>query len=267
MSARCAPLFAQPHDLPSLAVSTRATDSSQVVSPRIQSEALESLALIEDDSFNLGQPGVYKSLAAILEFGIASGDAENALALTDWSALLERRDDYRGRLVRVTGVVGRNSSWRLHTPPLDALGVISEIQIRAAEQPITCKLLMVSETADIPVGSTVTFVGYFAMIQRYYGPSGREQRAAVLVGVGPTEIVRSTAAQIPATSQGAGPWGWTIVLAGGLLVAWIALRAVTRAPPPDRGELTARQKPTVNLSDEFDAWSRSQSAEDKPNHD
>ncbi|MBI5865651.1 MAG: hypothetical protein HZB38_14310 [Planctomycetes bacterium] len=228
------------------------SEPASAPSQRAATSQPAQLSRIEDFSFSYAQPDVYALLERVREQGIAS--AGEPLAVTRWTDLLERSADYRGKMITVTGVIGRNSPWRLLDEQYAHLGVITELQLQRDDQPISCKCLLVGEAADLPLGAEVTVSGVYVMIQQYYSEARRLRQAAVLVGVGPSQVVQSVKKAAPQRSPTV---GLVAAACAALVIVWLILRrTVSRRESVRLDRLRAEHPAPRNLSEELTDWAQ-----------
>ncbi len=193
-------------------------------------DVLEGLAAAEDFAQNFDFPGFYALLRAVSRAELSPGWSGAAQELTDWRVLLERPSNFRGAALTVRGVVGRNSQWALTKPPLDRLGMLTQLELYRDDQPLACTVVLTEDARDVPLGAAIRVTGYFVMIRQYYSVSNELRPAAVLVGHGPTEIER------PAPPHDMPPMaGLAASVGGGLLLAGVLLWLARRRSRPERG--------------------------------
>jgi hypothetical protein len=212
---------------------------------------LDALSTVQDFALHFDQPAFY-----VLLRHVRAGEGVAELVsqpVSDWRVLLERPAQFRGRLVQVQGVVGRNASWTLRDPQAGELSV-TQIELSRADQPLACTLILTAPGDDIPLGAEITVSGFFLMIRQYYAASQRLRQAAVIVGRGPTRVSvgGATKAQ-PADLHRS--WQWMLAAAVlGLLAAWWFLRRMTARPLTGRGALHATTRPPLNLAEDLARW-------------
>ncbi len=232
--------------------------AAQTSEPATQAEGWElpesvraALTQARDFAFDFDQPGFYAALEYVKRSPRSPGYMQTPVEVTDWRDLLERPNDFRGRPVTIMGVVGRNKApYALESRP--ELGLVSQLELSRADQPLACTVIFTENVADIPLNATVTVTGYFVMIRAYYGPSKRVQQAALLVAAGPTTVDRS----VPRAAQtGALDWRWPVgVIAVGLVITVLLLRRPFRAGGRDYRSLRASHEAPVNLADDLARW-------------
>jgi hypothetical protein len=217
------------------------------------------LAEVSDFSFSYDGSALL-ALLRHLKSG-TPGPAEVA-ETTRWSDLLERPADFRGIAVTVTGVAGRQHSWRYRQADRADLGPIHELQLRRDDQPIVCKLVCTQDVSDVPVGAVVTMTGYFLTIQQFHSESNRLHHAAVIVGVGPTQVsteVRETGSSAPSLPV----YGILAAVAIGLLIAWFLMRRTPTRPSTAARALRAEHAAPMSLADDLAAWARDEEPRQK----
>jgi hypothetical protein len=210
-----------------------------------------ALAQERDLAFDFDQPGFYAVLEYVKRSPRSPGFMQTPVEVTDWRDLLERPNDFRGQPVTITGVVGRNKApYALESRR--ELGLVSQLELSRAEQPLTCTVIFTENVTDIPLNATVTVTGYFVMIRAYYGPSKRVQQAALLVAAGPTTVDRF----MPHAAQaGALDWWWPVgAIAVGLVITVIVLWRPFRAGRRDYHSLRASHEAPVSLADDLARW-------------
>lgn len=212
---------------------------------------------IKDFSFSYAQPGFYALLRRVKRGGLdpASPPVEGVR----WTDLLERPADFRGALLRVSGVVAGNRRWKHNSAEYEDIGYVSEVHLTQADQPLICKLILTGDASDVPLGAMIDVDGYFVTIQHYYSESKRQCQAAVFVGVGPTTI--STAG---AAGQRAVDWtGPIIATTAGFLVAYLILKRTLRGHRPIES-LRASKPAPLHLADDLADWVRREHANAGP---
>lgn len=208
---------------------------------------------IQDFTFNFDQPGFYAVVGQVKRNPHAPGFAQPPEFVSDWRALLERPHDFRGRVITLEGLVGRNKTgYGLARAP--DLGTIWQLELSHADQPLTCTAILTQDAADVPVGATIRLTGYFVMIRQYHGASQAVHQAALLVGVGPDAILRRG---VPPSE--AGPetsWLWILAaVAAGLLITFWLLRRAASAKRTGAAALRASRPAPTSLADDLAAWS------------
>jgi hypothetical protein len=209
----------------------------------------------ENGCFNFAQPGFYAVVDFVRHCPHSPGFRETPLAVHNWHDLLERALDLRGRVVTITGTVGRNKDpYTLQTHP--ELGPLCQLELHRPDQPITCTIICTENAAAVPVGAELEITGYFVMIRRYLGPSQRQQQAALIVAPGPSVI---SLAAPRATDPGTLDWRWMMsaVVAGILVTLWL-LRWSRRAAHRDPHTLRAERTAPMNLADDLADWAASE---------
>lgn len=225
-------------------------------------DVLTTLTEIEDFAFNFDQQGFYEVLQFVTHHPRGPGFQEEPVRVADWNDFLARPSAFRGRPVTISGIVGRKKDpYALKGEP--DLGYIWQLELRHPAQRATITLVLTEDAGAIPMQAQVEATGYFVMVRKYYGASGRAQAAALIVAPGVTSI-ETRATHDPAV----GHWPW-IIGAGivGLLTAVILLRRRTRVPPAEPRSLHARRSAPVNLSEDLEKWAAdempAQPAEDR----
>jgi hypothetical protein len=240
---------------------TAPTTSSTQPAGELPESVRAALAQTQDNVQNFDQPGFLAVLEFVSRSERSPGFAQTPIAVNDWRDLAERPNDFRGRPITISGVVGRNKNpWRLNSRP--DLGLISQLELSRPDQPLAITLILTPSAGDIPVNSTITVTGYFVMLRSYHTATNRLQTAALIVAPGPTSIEQTG----PATStSGEFDWTWVaIAVVGGLLLAGFVIRRAGRTSArPDLHSLTARREAPVDLSQELDQWAE----QDRPERD
>src|SRR5262245_43879806 len=207
----------------------QAQEPTSTASSELPDIVKAALAKVSDFSFSYDGDGLIALLSHLKASGKSPGYVREPVAVARWADLLEHPADFRGVPVTVTGVVGRNSAWRFQQPEHQALGAVHELQISRDDQPIICKLVFTQDVGDVAVGASVTATGYFLTIQQFYGESNRLHQAAVLVGLGPTQVTH-TAARPESSMNSTQILGVLGALTLGLIVAWFLLRKAATRP-------------------------------------
>lgn len=184
---------------------------------------LTTLQDVRDFSFDFGQPGFYE-LLRFVKFSSAADLSAAGEELENWTPLVERPRDFRGRVVTVTGIVGRNSSWRLVGAPLEALGSAWQLELRGSRVPYACTVILTQDADDIPLGARVRISGYFCLVRQYRSETNQVCQAPLLVGVGPSRVETIAPVKPRLPTAWFEPWSiggaaLTLALAG--VVIWL----------------------------------------------
>jgi hypothetical protein len=241
--------------------------ASNTSRPRESSEPAQLdavLATVQDFALNFDHPAFYLLVERMRSSPPTSEEIDRADVVSDWSTLLERPSDYRGRLITIEGLVGHNKSWQPLDPAQDHLGTLWQLELYAPRQPIAVTAVLTADAADIPLNASVRLPGRFMMIRRYPSPSDPTQmrHAALIVAVGPTSIVSSPR---PADAAPVSPWlGFSGAALAGLLAAWLILRARVRQPLRSSAALHAPRQAPMNLADDLAEWASGGEAPPRP---
>lgn len=213
----------------------------------------EALGTAVDFRFDFIQPGFYAVMRHVQDTIEPPGFGEAAESVEDWRALLERPGHFRGRAIRIRGTVGRNSSWAERDADGALRPPVWQLELQdAAGGPLACTVILARPADDIPLGAAIDVAGYFVLVRQYYDARNQVRQAALLVARAPISISLPGPAAVRPTRV---HWSWALAAAlVGLLVAWVLLRRVGRAPTDPR-TLRARQAAPESLADEFAAWS------------
>lgn len=228
-----------------------ATQSTQPAGASVPAPLLSLLRQVEDFSLAFWTPPV-QQLVRYVASQQSWPEASAAVPLRRWSDLVERPADFRGRLVAIEGIVGRNRAWRPLDPQLADLGPIWQLELWRRREPLACTVLLTSDASDIAIGSTIRVAGYFAMIRQYRTQRGEIRQAAVIVAPAPQQVL--TKLPPPTQPDGRRTWAVMAALLGGLAIAWLLLRRSTARQPTDLRTLTARRPAPLNLSRELAEW-------------
>lgn len=208
----------------------------------------DALAGIEDFRFDFDQPGFYRAVEHIRAGDVATNG--NAIELREWRDLLERPRDFRGRVVRIHGVVGANRAWTLQSRA--ELGTLHQLELYRDSEPLALTLICTESVDDVPIGAEIEAAGVFVMIRNYHSSTNQVRPAALLVATGPKRI--TTAAPQRDERKG-GTTSWLFAGAGGALVAvWLIHRANARASRTRIDTLTARKPASQSVAEEFREW-------------
>ena len=222
-------------------------------------EARRALEQVEDFSLSFSNPGFYAVLEHVKRMEAAPGHVREPIQIEDWTALMERPDDFRGLPITVEGVVGRNKAWRFEQQERQELGTVWQLELWRAGQPISVTAILTENADDIPLEATIRVSGYFVMMRQYpSGPSGLRQ-AALIVGQGPTLISQTGRAQDPRRVSKV-VLGIVAAVTLALLVVWILLRRSVRARQSTEMLLHSSGPAPVSLAKDLEAWV----AEDMP---
>ncbi|MCK4343298.1 MAG: hypothetical protein KAY37_16410 [Phycisphaerae bacterium] len=222
-------------------------------------EVRAALEKTEDCVFNVDQPGFYAVLEAVKRSPRSPGFSQTPILVDDWRDLLERPADFRGRVVTIEGIVGRNKSpYKLLQRP--ELGWFWQLELRRDDQPLACSVVLTEDAADIPLNASVKVSGYFVMIRQYYGPSNRVQQAALVVAPGPTLISR--AAPRSAGTGGGLDWRWMAgaVVLGVVITLLLLWRSAGRGRR-DLQTLRASHTAPLHLADDLETWAADEQAD------
>ena len=240
---------------PTTAPTTQAATSESTTTPaaewELPADVRAVLAQTQDFAFNFDQPGFYAVLRHVKRDPRSPGAVQPPIEVRDWRDLLERPNDFRGRPVTVEGAVGRNKNpYRLTEHP--ELGQLTQLELRRADQPIICTLILTEGAGDLPLDATVQVTGYFVMIRQYHGSGNRVQQAALIVAPGPTSM--SWKLPPPATTEGP-DWRWMVgAVAVGVVITVVLLRRTAGGLRHDVRELRARRAAPVSLADDLADW-------------
>lgn len=230
----------------SLAVAALAQTTAPTTAPALPADVRQALTGTVDFTFNFDEPGFYALLEHVATTPTPPGWNQRAVAVEDWTVLLERPSAFRGRPITITATLGRNKApYILEEYP--ALGRIYQLELSTPEQPITMTVICTSDVSDVPLGASVTVTGYFLKIRKYYDSRNQEQLGGLIVAAGPTAIDRTVATprETPEHTM------WIILaVSAGLVLAVILLRRTTghRRQARATDELRASRSAPVDLS-------------------
>lgn len=221
--------------------------------PALPADVSSALDSIEDFSFGFSQPGFYAVVEHLKAGSDLAGLAREPTPIDDWRALLERPAEFRGRLVTVEGVVGRNTQWRFEREEHRHLGLVWQLELSRAGQPIAVTLILTEDASDIPLGATIRVTGYFIMVRQYYSQTNRVRQAALVAGHGPTLITQSTTRR--RTRGGSAKLiGVIAASTAAALIVWLVLRrSVARHSHASR-QLRSSGPAPESLADDLAAW-------------
>jgi hypothetical protein len=218
-------------------------------------EVQVALRSTQDLAFNFDQPGFYALVRWVQQMPHSPGFAQAPVEVTNWQDLLERPADFRGRVVTITGVVGRNKvPYTLRSAP--DIAPLSQLELHQPDQPLACTAILTQAATDIPLGTTVRITGYFLMVRQYYEDARHVRQAALVIAPGPTELSR---AQPLAGGEYDNPLDWRWVLAAiglGLLITILLLRWNARAPRTELRDLHASHAAPTSLAEDLAQWAR-----------
>lgn len=231
-------------------------------------EVATALQDVHDFSFDLGQPGLYALLEYLKSPAAPSPAQMDSEAIDDWSVLVERPRDFRGRVVTINGVVGRNSAWRMLDDAHAGLGHVWQLEVRGERQAYPCTVLLSGDATDIPIGATIRVNGYFCFVRQYRGESGQVWQAPVVVGVGPSEVARGSAQRPLRTSDAAYAAGWLISIGVGLAAIFLGLRWFLRGGAgASRGAIEAKVKAApFSVAEDLTQWAQSEPEQQTHDH-
>lgn len=225
------------------------------------------LATVTDHAFSFDAPGFYAVLEYVRRMPLDPGHSQAPVVLTDWRQAIERPGDFRGAVVTVEGVVGRNSSWQYADRERRArYGTNWQLELSRPGVPVACTLICTQDVGEIGLGSTIRATGYFVMARQYALERGRIGHALLVVAKGPTVVERAGPPHAPQVS-------WTNVAlgAGGavLLALLVLVRILTRRAPRSRTDLRALRAahaPSQSLADDLASWAESESSDADGSH-
>ena len=238
-----------------------ATQTSQPPGATVPAPLFDALRQIEDLAFAFWTEPVQQLVRYVASQPLWP-DASAAIRVERWSDLLERPADFRGRLVWIEGIVGRNRAWKPLDPKLADLGPVWQLELWRRREPLACTVLLTDDASDIPIGATVRVAGYFAMIRQYRDTRGQVRQAALVVAPGPQQVLT----KLPPAARRDGRRSWAVLAAviGGLAIAWLLLRRTTARQPTDLRTLTASRPAPLNLSRELAEWASQPAAQPHP---
>ncbi len=273
---------------PQAATAPRAEPSPSFASPSagaafmsLPPRLAEELATVADFALNFDHAAFYglvawtkqrpELLAAPPEAPSMSGEAVPdmppptqplagaALAAPDWRVLLDRPGDFRGRIVALDGLVGRNKN-PFCSERYPELGEIHQLELQRADQPLAISLFCTQSVADIPVGARVRVRGWFLMIRNYPDARGGQRQAAVLITTAPYAVERAAAGTL--ADAGGLDWRWLLAaLLGGAVIVLLLLRNGTGRSRTDPRTLRAAHPAPHSVAEDFQEW-----VEKEPSH-
>lgn len=210
-------------------------------------EGRRLLADVRDFVFSFDDPGFYWFCRFVAD-GKAAGllnaaqppsgqDGATADAPQDWTQMMERPSDYRGRIVVVEGFLQRVSAFDV--PNRRQVGRLYQCELSQRDSRGFCTLVCVNDPGDVPLHSRVRAAGFFIKARRYRSSDGDE-------GAGPL-IVASSLMMIDASPVEAGGgnegvnrtirYGLFVGVAGLALMWWYLRGALRRGRDrtPPRG--------------------------------
>ncbi len=249
--AACAPA-AQPPVPATAPASEPASAPAAQAAAELPEAVLAELAQIDDFAFNFDQDGFYALLRFAKTSAFAPGAMQPPLEVRDWDDLLARPRDFRGRPIAIEGTIGRNKAPYV-IERVRELGLIGQLEIQAAGQPISCTIVTTEDASDLPVGGQIRIVGYFVMIRQYNTPSGRTAQSALLIAKGPTSLSRDIPAATDSTASL--DWRWLLaVAAAAALIWWMIVRSAARHGRRDIRTLRATRAAPLDLSGDLADW-------------
>lgn len=203
----------------------------------------EKLAETKDFAFDFDQPGFY----ALVEW--VQGNDENsadAIEIEDWRTLVERPNDFRGRLVRIRGRVGRNKPpYRLQARP--ALGLLTQLELSQPGHGVSATVICTTDVGDVTLGAEAEFVGRFVMVRNFHTDNGRVGQAVLIVSPAPislSEEMPASAQKLPAL----GKWLFYSLLTAAVIF-WVILRRANRSGKIVVGETELGDETAGNLEE------------------
>lgn len=208
---------------------------------------------VADFTYDFAQPGYYALLEFAKRTGGVGGPQQLALAVDDWRVLLERPADFRGQLLELEGIVGRNKDPYTHAARPE-LGPVWQVELRQPGQPLACTVIFTNDVTDLPLGARVRLRGWFVKINRFPASGGKEGLSALIISPGPLMV---------STEQAAGQrevvdWRW--LLAAVIVGLAVAVYLMWRAGRPTRSgveQLRTLYESPEDLREELSAWEKS----------
>lgn len=204
----------------------------------------QPLAKIEDFTYHFDQPGFY---ATVEHMKSADDDPATAIDINDWRTLVERPNDFRGRLVRIRGTVGRNKApYKLESRP--ELGLLTQLELSQPTHGVSATVISTEDVGDIALGADAEFVGRFVMVRNFHTDNGRVGQAVLIVSPGPLSLSEpmptNAAAELPAL----GKWLFLSAVAA-LVIVWILVKRANRMGSRTIFEQRAETDTVANLED------------------
>ena len=231
--------------------------------PALPIQVSTALQDVRDFAFDFGQAGFYSLLEYVKSPGspaLAQSDAE---VIADWATLVERPGEFRGRLVTIDGVVGRNKAWRLVAEPYSSLGTVWQLELRAADPRFACTVILTEDATDIPIEAQIRVTGYFCLVRQYRSETNQVCQAPLIVAAGPSAVVKPSGRVTPASGLSQTQLAyWGAGLTAVMAVAFLFLRrAVRRADQPQRPDV---EPASFSVAAEFQQWMSAADAEQTP---
>jgi hypothetical protein len=239
----------------------------EAAAERLPDPLRTQLANVTDFVYHFDFPAYYALVDFVQETPTALAPGVDALTVDDWQTMVATPSAFRGRVVHVEGIVGLNKPPHRY-PNHPQIEPVSQLELYRPGQPISASVICTSDVGDIPRGAEVELDAYFLSVKKFRDQRNREQLSLVFVARGPSVVRKLPLAD--ATVNDGAYWSWIIAAAVvGLALAWIMLRRATRHPTTQRpfDRERPRTTPTVNLSDELEAWAeRSAADQDRDDH-
>lgn len=237
---------------PMLPYASLAQNAAPTSSPtdELPPEVRAALQDVADGTLTLDGPAFRLLVAHVRNSRHAPGHTQPPVVIDDWRALAERPNAYRGVPVTIEGRVGRNKD-PYTLPRYPELGILTQLELFQAGQPLSCTVIVTGDVDDVPVGATVRVTGYFLLLRLYLDRDERPHHAALLIAPGITSI----AAPAPAAAGGSRQ-AWLLLgaLALGLVIAWILLRRAAHPPRRSVTDLHASRPARLNLAQDLAEW-------------
>ncbi len=170
-------------------------------------------------------------------------------APVNWRHLLERPDDYRGRLVVVQGRLMRHEQYRL--TDREQLGTLHQCELADPTTRAICTVVLTQSPGNIRTRSLVRCKGFFIKVRDYATDSGDEGSGPLVVAPR-LEFVASPTSGTGAEGQPVPGTGWIVGVTALLALVWVLMRRNATRPIPE--ELPHRAGGTVAPSSADFDW-------------
>ncbi len=161
-------------------------------------EGLRLLEDVRDGTFSFDDPAFYW----FCRYTLAKSDSLDA-ALNEsplpWKFLLERPDDYRGRVIFVEGLLQSRQGYEVTNRP--GVGTLHQCELADPTTRAICTVVAVNDPGEMPFRSRVRAVGYFIKVRAFKTTTG-ELSAGPLIVAGTITLAQAPSHGHPAPASG-----------------------------------------------------------------
>lgn len=246
----CAGAIAQDANAP--IAHTSQSESPLPFDTALPDDLIALLAAVKDGRPNFDVPAYYALVRYVQQGTTPPELIAPAEPLANWSDLADQPSEYRGKVITIRGLVGRNKSHRYLGEHAD-LGQVWQLELRAPGQPMSMTVICTDDVSDVPIDGEIVISGYFLMLRQFQTASGKIRYGGLMIAGGPTRI--STGTPLPPQREGQLEL-WIGAVAAGLLVAFLLIRRRQRGSVHDIRSLRSENPAPLSLADDLAEWSR-----------